>query len=78
MPNLDPEWLSVVADRDDASSFVQADRLQARVDSGAALPTVTFDCGTEDFTLDGNRELHSHMEAVGLKHSYIEHSGAHT
>ncbi len=74
--NLDPDWLAVLSDPDDASSFVQADRLQAKVVSGAALPTVTFDCGTEGFTLDGNRDLHIH--AVGLEHSYIEHAGAHT
>ncbi|HWK81023.1 MAG TPA: alpha/beta hydrolase-fold protein [Thermomicrobiales bacterium] len=74
----DPDWLAKLDDPDDASCFVQADRLKARVEGGAAMPVITFDCGVDDFTLDGNRALHAHMEAIGLDHTYREFSGAHT
>jgi len=75
-PDLD--WLALLDDPEDASSFVQADRLKARVDAGASLPSISFDCGVDDFTLDGNRDLHAHMEQIGLSHTYKEHAGAHT
>ena len=74
----DPEWLAMLDDPDDASCFVQADRLQARVEAGGVLPAITFDCGVDDFVLEGNRELHAHMDAIGLMHTYLEHPGAHT
>ncbi|MGI8404540.1 MAG: alpha/beta hydrolase [Thermomicrobiales bacterium] len=76
--NPGQEWLDVLADKDDASVLVQADRLKVRVDGGATLPTISFDCGVDDFTVDGNRDLHAHMEAIGLPHTYAEHPGAHT
>ncbi len=74
----DPNWLALLGDPEDASSFVQADRLKARVDAGATLPTISFDCGVDDFTLDGNQDLHAHMERIALPHTYQEHAGAHT
>lgn len=76
--NPDPTWLAVLDDPEDANGFVQADRLKTRVDAGAVLPVITFDCGVDDFTLDGNRELHAHMEEIGLPHTYLEFPGAHT
>jgi len=76
--HLGQEWLDAVADKDDASVPVQATRLKERVDGGANLPVISFDCGVDDFTLDGNRELHAHMDEIGLPHTYIEHPGAHT
>ncbi len=66
----DPDWLALLDDPEDASSFVQTDRLKARVDAGASLPSISFDCGVDDFTLDGNRDLHAHMEQIGLSHTY--------
>ncbi|HEV2066034.1 MAG TPA: alpha/beta hydrolase-fold protein [Thermomicrobiales bacterium] len=74
----DPAWLALLDDPEDASSFVQAERLKSRVDAGATPPTIGFDCGADDFTIDGNRDLHAHMERIGLPHTYKEHAGAHT
>jgi len=74
----DPAWLGLLDDPDDASSFVQAERLQARVDAGEVLPAIAFDCGVDDFTLDGNRALHELMDRIGLMHTYLEYPGAHT
>lgn len=65
-------------DPEDASSFAQAERLKARIEAGAALPTIPFNCGGDDFTIDGNRDLYAHMERIGLEHHYAEHEGAHT
>ncbi len=78
MLNPDPAWLALLPDPEDASSFVQADRIKSRVDAGGTLPTITFDCGVDDFVIDGNRDLHAHMERIGLPHTYTEHPGAHT
>jgi S-formylglutathione hydrolase FrmB len=74
----DPTWLALLDDPDDASCFNQADHLKARVDGGAALPVITFDCGVDDFVIEGNRDLHAHMDQIGLPHTYTEHPGAHT
>lgn len=74
----DPVWLEMLADRDDANAFVQAERLQQRVAAGESQPVITLDCGVDDFVLDGNREMHAHMDAIGLKHTYLEYPGAHT
>lgn len=42
------------------------------------LPPFRFDCGTEDFLLEANRELHAELEAAGLPHLYQEFPGGHT
>jgi S-formylglutathione hydrolase FrmB len=72
------EWLALLADRDDASVAVQAQRLKTLLDRGERGPAIAFDCGTEDFTLHANRELHRHLESIGLEHHYAEHPGGHT
>lgn len=64
--------------------------LQARADTGApfdvleaitsrraTLPPVRFDCGTDDFLLEGNRALHRALEAEQIAHVYEELPGAH-
>ena len=43
----------------------------------SVLPALRLDCGTEDFLLDHNRALHSHLTALGLPHEYEEHTGGH-
>lgn len=40
-------------------------------------PVIRFDCGTEDFLLDANRNFHIHLQAVGYEHVYKEYSGEH-
>ncbi len=75
---LDATFLGLLDDPDDASVDVQADRLKARLDAGESGPVISFDCGTEDELLDRNRELHAHMDLIGLQHHYAEHPGGHT
>ncbi|WDE98047.1 alpha/beta hydrolase family protein [Lentisphaera profundi] len=38
---------------------------------------LSIDCGTEDFFLKVNRNLHTLLKSKGVKHNYEEHPGAH-
>ena len=40
-------------------------------------PAIRFDCGTEDFVLPANRQLHAYFDKIGLKHTYKENPGGH-
>jgi tetratricopeptide (TPR) repeat protein len=54
------------------------DALAALVRSRGNLPPIRFDCGTEDFLIEPNRELHRGLTAAGIPHRYEEFAGAHT
>jgi S-formylglutathione hydrolase FrmB len=41
------------------------------------LPRLSIDCGTDDPLLDGNRRLHSELDAAGIEHRWAEHPGGH-
>ncbi len=43
----------------------------------AKLPAIRFDCGTEDFLIEENREFHQHLEKLGIPHEYAEYPGSH-
>lgn len=47
------------------------------VKSGDPLPKVYMSCGTEDFLLEHNRDLHQHMDSIGFEHTYVEGPGIH-
>ena len=49
-----------------AASLAGADRL------------VVLTCGTEDFTLEGNRATHALLDSLGIAHGYSEEPGGHT
>jgi S-formylglutathione hydrolase FrmB len=38
---------------------------------------IIISCGSEDFFIDINRELHEKMVSAGIKHAYFERSGKH-
>jgi putative tributyrin esterase len=40
-------------------------------------PAIRFDCGTEDFLLDHNRDFDAHLTALGIAHEYEEFPGSH-
>jgi putative tributyrin esterase len=42
------------------------------------LPALRFDCGTEDFLLDANRDFHAHLVSNRIPHEYEEFPGEHT
>jgi putative tributyrin esterase len=71
------EWLDLLDDPEDASVLVQAERLKVRLDAGERGPVISFDCGVDDELIGPNRELHAHLDAIGLDHHYAEHPGAH-
>lgn len=52
--------------------------LEALVNHRASLPPVRFDCGTEDFLIGFNRDLHTSLESAGIAHHYEEFPGGHT
>ena len=60
---------------DDASVYVQAERLKA---SGATLPAISFDCGVDDELIEDNRKFDAYLDQIGLDHHYAEHAGGHT
>lgn len=43
-----------------------------------SLPPIRFDCGVDDFLIDGNRKLHRQLKDAGIKHVYEEFPGEHT
>lgn len=68
-----------VIDRDDLNVFKLATQLATRLADMPNKPVIAFDCGFDDKNLiDHNRELHAHMDRIGLVHHYAEHAGGHT
>ena len=45
--------------------------------AGKKLPGIYMCCGTEDFLLENNREMHRFLEAQGVAHEYHEGPGRH-
>jgi enterochelin esterase-like enzyme len=41
------------------------------------LPSLRFDCGTEDALIEGNRRLHNQLTAENIPHTYEEFPGGH-
>jgi S-formylglutathione hydrolase FrmB len=70
---LDMRW---AADQDDIDVMKLATRFATL--AAADRPSIAFDCGTEDELIGHNRDLHVHLEALGVEHIYREHPGGHT
>ncbi|MBE3582566.1 MAG: esterase family protein [Limnochordaceae bacterium] len=67
------------ADPQDADIYYWAEQAAAWVRTDPQrLPTLSFDCGTEDFLLPQNREFHRFLTEHGIPHQYLEHPGSHT
>lgn len=71
--NVRSQMEGFALDLDDADVYLHAERLASSPHSVA----ISFDCGSDDFLLKDNRDLHTHMEKIGLPHSYLEHAGGH-
>lgn len=52
--------------------------LATAAQSSGTLPALHLDCGTDDFLLPANQQLHAEFEKLHIPHTYIEHPGAHT
>lgn len=42
------------------------------------VPSLYMDCGAEDFLIEANRQMHSHLDSLGIAHEYHEAPGGHT
>ena len=58
----------------DVNPEVLAHRLKA---SGEKIPKIYMCCGTEDFLLENNRQMHRFLESEGIPHEYHESAGNH-
>ena len=45
--------------------------------AGENIPEIYMACGTEDFLIENNREMHRFLEAEGVPHEYHEAPGVH-
>lgn len=74
------QFRELLGARLDAWSDAEEDRsvLAAMLQHRHELPPIRFDCGTEDFLVGPNRELHRALEAAGIAHVYEEFGGTHT
>jgi S-formylglutathione hydrolase FrmB len=48
------------------------------IDSGAARPNLYMACGSEDFLIEPNRDLHRYLLEIGYEHLYTEGAGTHS
>jgi len=46
-------------------------------EEGRKIPEIYMSCGTEDFLLENNRELHAFLNSIGVEHVYLESGGNH-
>lgn len=65
--------LETVEERD-CNPEVQIRRLKAE---GQSIPALYLCCGTEDFLLESNRQMHAFLEKEGVAHEYHEGPGRH-
>ena len=65
--------LETVEERD-VNPEVLAHRLKA---AGAKIPEIYMCCGTEDFLIENNRQMHCFLESEGIAHEYHESKGIH-
>jgi len=74
------QFRELLGARLDAWSDAEEDRsvLAAMLRNRHQLPPIRFDCGTEDFLVEENRELHQALDAAGIAHVYEEFTGGHT
>ena len=71
----DPRWSESFqqALRADLDCYRWAKEIERRL-----LPRLGFDCGTEDFLIEDNRQFHAFLEQIALPHTYAEYPGEHT
>ena len=72
------EWKSIVGPAGWTDSENDLARLAVQAGTGGMLPRIRFDCGTDDFLIDDNREFHSQLTRAGIPHQYAENPGGHT
>lgn len=48
------------------------------IETGSARPNIYMACGTEDFLIEPNRDLHKYLTEIGYEHVYLESPGIHS
>ena len=48
------------------------------MESDGPKPKFYMACGSEDFLIEPNRDLHRHLESIGYAHHYVEGHGIHS
>jgi len=67
---------------EDLENYRQADKreediFETIIQHQENVPTIYFDCGTEDLLIDQNRDLHARLEKANIRHIYKEYPGGH-
>ncbi|HYR57071.1 MAG TPA: alpha/beta hydrolase family protein [Chthoniobacteraceae bacterium] len=72
------EWTAIFGERGvagtDANLFPLVERAAK---SREPLPRIFISCGAEDSLLDGSRAFHTHLDRLGVAHTYEESPGTH-
>jgi putative tributyrin esterase len=79
LDNDDPDWvreMRAISGDNAAGSDNDLYALAEKIER-AQLPALRFDCGTEDFLIEHNRDFHRHLKALNIVHEYQEFSGEH-
>jgi len=76
--SLDPAEIARVFGPDPSGSDHDLLRLAQEAKKQNCLPCLRFDCGTEDFLLDSNREYHRQLDTLEVPHEYEEFPGSHS
>jgi S-formylglutathione hydrolase FrmB len=63
--------------RDKLDEFDPFVRVRKQAAVGIKFPHLLLTCGTEDFLLQNNRNMHAFLTKLGIVHEYLETSGAH-
>lgn len=74
----DSSFTAVLGPKQDTAAGWPGYSVVTRVDSLKALNIpMMIDCGTEDFLIGANRELHRRLTALKVPHTYLERPGKH-
>ncbi|NOY81962.1 MAG: esterase family protein [Kiritimatiellaeota bacterium] len=76
--SLDPAEMRRIFGRDPSGTEHDLLHLACTAEAKGDLPALRFDCGTEDFLLDSNRDYHRRLTELGVPHEYEEFPGGHS
>ena len=70
------QWVSIFGD--DPTGGPEDIFALAEKSDPTTRPALRLDCGVDDFLIESNRHLHSHLDTLKIPHEYSEYPGAHT
>ncbi len=76
---------NAIENRDDVNALAEAvgegydcHLLAGKLKKSGRKIAMRIDCGVDDFLIQPNRDLHAHLDAIGIEHVYEEYPGEHT